>query len=213
MLLSSDGGRWTLRIYVIVNPAAGFPVARTVPRSRIPAASTIEGPEKRNTHVSRVLASSCPSFLFSAVGFSRLVFERLSFCVASWDTGKHVSDTTASSRRPAPNSPLVHFLLHRNIFDFTPSKGTNLLAASVAINAVSRVLTDYVDDRLGRQNTLILTLLLAASSIFAFWLSSALITTSSSTSLWLAFIVFYSFSAGGHYGLFPALITEVFGIR
>lgn len=97
---------------------------------------------------------------------------------------------------------------------FTASKGANLLAASNVINAVCRVLTGYAGDRFGRQNTLILTLLLAASSVFAFWLSSVLTTSpSSSFSLWVTFIVFYSVSAGGYYALFPALIAEVFGIR
>lgn len=95
----------------------------------------------------------------------------------------------------------------------TASKGANLLAASNAINAVSRIMTGYAGDRLGRQNTLVLTLLLAACSVFAFWLSSVLTTSSASLSLWLAFIVLYSFSAGGYYALFPALIAEVFGIR
>lgn len=78
---------------------------------------------------------------------------------------------------------------------------------------MSRILTGYAGDRLGRQNTLVLTLLLATSSVFAFWLSSVLTTSSSSLALWLAFIVLYSFSAGGYYALFPALIAEVFGIR
>lgn len=96
----------------------------------------------------------------------------------------------------------------------TASTGANLLAASNAINAVSRILTGYAGDRLGRQNTLLLTLVLAASSVFALWLSSALsASASASLSLWLAFIVFYSVSAGGYYALFPALIAEVFGIR
>lgn len=56
----------------------------------------------------------------------------------------------------------------------TASKGANLLAASNAINAVARILTGFAGDRLGRQNTLVLTLLLAASSVFTFWLSSVL---------------------------------------
>ena len=99
------------------------------------------------------------------------------------------------------------------ILGLTSSKGANLLAASNAINAVARILIGYAGDRLGRQNTLVVTLLLAASSVFAFWLSSVLLTGSSSLSLWLAFIVFYSASAGGYYGLFPALIAEVFGIQ
>lgn len=93
------------------------------------------------------------------------------------------------------------------------SQGSNLLAASNAISAVSRILTGYAGDRLGRQNALVLTLFLAASSVFAFWLTSVLTTASTSLSLWLAFIVIYSFSAGGYYALFPALIAEVFGIR
>lgn len=93
------------------------------------------------------------------------------------------------------------------------SKGANFLAASNAINAVSRILTGYAGDKLGRQNTLMLTLLLAACSVFAFWLTSLLSTSSTSLSLWVAFIVLYSFSAGGYYALFPALIAEVFGIR
>jgi MFS family permease len=97
---------------------------------------------------------------------------------------------------------------------FDASKGANLLAASNAVNAVCRVMTGYAGDRLGRQNTLILTLLFAATSVFAFWLTSIQSTSSpSSFSLWLAFIVFYSISAGGYYALFPALIAEVFGIR
>jgi MFS family permease len=98
----------------------------------------------------------------------------------------------------------------------TASDGANWLAASNAINAVSRVLVGYAGDRLGRQNTLVMTLLLAASSVFAFWLSSVLTTagpSSSTPSLWAAFIALYSFSAGGYYSLFPALIAEVFGIR
>lgn len=109
--------------------------------------------------------------------------------------------------------PLSFIPSYTVVVGLDASQGANLLAASNAINAVSRVLTGYAGDRLGRQNTLLLTLLLAAVSVFAFWLSSVLATTSSSLSLWLAFIVTYSLSAGGYYALFPALIAEVFGIR
>ena len=109
--------------------------------------------------------------------------------------------------------PLSFIPSYTVILGLTASKGANLLAASNAINAVARILTGYAGDRLGRQNTLVLTLFLAASSVFAFWLSSVLTTSSASLSLWFAFIVFYSVSAGGYYGLFPALIAEVFGIH
>jgi len=58
-----------------------------------------------------------------------------------------------------------------------------------------------------------MTLLLAAGNVFAFWLGSVQSSSAEhSSGLWIAFIVFYSFSAGGDYALFPALIAEVFGI-
>jgi MFS family permease len=184
-LLSSVGGRWTLRIYALFNLIAGLPIAWAVPRSRFAAVSTADGPERRDTHVSRALAMRW-TFVFSAVA--------------------------AFLQAAGAQLPLSFIPSYTVSLGLTASKGANLLAASNAINAVSRILTGYAGDRLGRQNTLVLTLLLAASSVFAFWLSS-LMTTTASYSLWLAFIVFYSFSAGGYYGLFPALIAEVFGIR
>ena len=109
--------------------------------------------------------------------------------------------------------PLAFIPSYTVVLGLSVAKGSNLLAASNAINAVSRILTGYAGDRLGRQNTLVLTLLLAASCVFAFWLTSVLTATPNSISLWLAFIVLYNIFAGGYYALFPALITEVFGIR
>ncbi|KAK8112040.1 uncharacterized protein PG998_008497 [Apiospora kogelbergensis] len=186
-LLSSVGGRWTLRIYAGFNLVAGLPVAWSVPRSRFAAGSAAEPPERPNTHVSRALASRA-TFIFSAVA--------------------------AFLQAAGAQLPLSFIPSYTVVLGQTASNGATLLAASNAINAVSRVLTGYAGDRLGRQNTLILTLLLAALSVFAFWLSSVLAATASASfSLWVAFIVLYSVSAGGYYGLFPALIAEVFGIR
>ncbi|KAB5518919.1 major facilitator superfamily domain-containing protein [Coniochaeta sp. 2T2.1] len=185
-LLSSVGGRWTLRIYAVFNLVAGLPIAWAVPRSRFAPVSTADGPERPNTHVSRALALK-PTFLFSAIA--------------------------AFLQAAGAQLPLSFIPSYTVALGLTASKGATLLAASNAINAVSRILTGYAGDRFGRHNTLVLTLLLAACSVFAFWLSSVLTTGSVSLSLWLAFIVLYSFSAGGYYALFPALISEVFGIR
>ncbi|KAI2634782.1 major facilitator superfamily domain-containing protein [Hypomontagnella submonticulosa] len=185
-LLSSVGGRWTLRFYAGFNLVVGLPIAWAVPRSRFATISTADGQERRNTHVSRALGSR-PTFVFSAVA---------AFLQA------------AGAQLPLSFIPSYTVTLGQ-----TASEGANLLAASNAINAVSRIMTGYAGDRLGRQNTLVLMLLLAASSVFAFWLTSVTTTSSSSLSLWLAFIVLYSFSAGGYYALFPALIAEVFGIQ
>ncbi|KAL8930841.1 MAG: hypothetical protein Q9208_000382 [Pyrenodesmia sp. 3 TL-2023] len=180
------GGRWTLRILAGVNLLVGLPTAWAVPRSNFAASSTIGSQERRDTQVSRALASR-PTFLFSAVA--------------------------AALQAVGAQLPLSFIPSYTVNLGLSASKGSNILAASNAINAMSRVLTGYAGDRLGRQNMLVLTLSLAAFSVFAFWLSSVLTTTSSSLSLWLAFVVFYSFSAGGYYALFPALIAEVFGIR
>ncbi|RJE26958.1 Major Facilitator Superfamily [Aspergillus sclerotialis] len=185
-LLSSVGGRWTLRIYALINLVAGLPIAWAVPRSRFAGPSTADGLERRDTHVSRSLASR-PTFIFSAVA--------------------------AFLQAAGAQLPLAFIPSYTVILGLTTSKGANLLAASNVINAVSRILAGYAGDRLGRQNTLVLTLLLAASSVFAFWLTSVLTTSSASFSLWIAFVVLYSISAGGYYALFPALIAEVFGIR
>jgi MFS family permease len=185
-LLTYLGGRQTLRIYAIFNLLAGLPIAWAVPRSRFTPHSPSESPDRPNTHVSRALASR-PTFLLSAVA--------------------------AFLQAAGAQLPLSFIPSYTVVLGLSASTAANLLAASNAVNAISRVLTGYAGDRLGRQNTLVLTLLLAAGSVFAFWLSSALAGTSSAGPLWLAFIVLYSVSAGGYYALFPALVADVFGIR
>ncbi|KAI1742459.1 major facilitator superfamily domain-containing protein [Xylaria scruposa] len=185
-LLSSVGGRWTLRIFALFYVIAGLPIAFSVPRSPLSRISAAGSPERRDTHVSRSLASR-PTFIFSAVA--------------------------AFLQAAGAQLPLAFIPSYTVILGQTAAEGANLLAISNAINAVSRILTGYAGDRLGRQNLVVLTLLLSGSSVFALWVTSVLATTSTSFSLWLAFLVFYSFSAGGYYALFPALIAEVFGIQ
>ena len=184
-LLGSVGGRWTLRVFAALNLAAGLPIAWAVPRSRF--AGSGAAAERPNTHVSRELASRA-TFVFSAVA--------------------------AFLQAAGAQLPLAFIPSYTAVLGLGAGRGASLLAVSNAVNAVSRVLTGYAGDRLGRQNTLVLTLLLAAASVFALWLSSALATAESpAESLWLAFVALYSISAGGYYALFPALIAEVFGIR
>jgi hypothetical protein len=224
-LLASVGGRWTLRIYAVINLIAGLPIAWTVPRSRFASVSTADGPERPNTHISRSLAST-PTFIFSALAaFLQVSFHypgiyliegitrsgvTLSDCHCRVHLQQSLTDTYQAA---GAQLPLAFIPSYTVVLGLTASKGANLLAASNAINAVARVLTGYAGDRFGRQNTLVFTLLLAACSVFAFWLTSVLATGSAALSLWLVFIVIYSFAAGGYYALFPALIAEVFGIR
>ncbi|KAK4248347.1 major facilitator superfamily domain-containing protein [Corynascus novoguineensis] len=200
-LLSAIGGRWTLKLYALFNLIAGLPIAWTVPRSRFAGAvvTTASSSRRRrfDTHVSRALASR-PTFLLSAAAAflqaagAQLPIAFIPSYTAALGLGGSSDDGGGST-----------------------TMGASLLAASSAVNAASRVLAGYAGDRLGRQNALVLTLLLAAGSVFSFWLSSALLAPSSSmaSSLWITFIALYSFSAGGYYALFPALVADVFGIR
>ncbi|KAI0508968.1 major facilitator superfamily domain-containing protein [Xylaria bambusicola] len=185
-LLSSVGGRWTLRIFALFYVVTGLPIAWSVPRSPFASSAPTTRADRRDTHVSRSLAAR-PVFIFSAIA--------------------------AFLQAAGAQLPLAFIPSYTVVLGQTAAQGANLLAASNAINAVSRVLTGYAGDRLGRQNLVVLTLLLSGFSVFAFWLASVLTATSTSFSLWLVFLVFYSFSAGGYYALFPALIAEVFGIQ
>ncbi|ERF74255.1 hypothetical protein EPUS_01942 [Endocarpon pusillum Z07020] len=115
-LLSSVGGRWTLRLYAGLNLIAGLPTAWAVPRSQFAARSTAEDPERRNTHVSRALASRT-TFLFSAVA--------------------------AFLQAAGAQLPLSFIPSYTVILGLSASKRSNSLAASNAINTVSRVLTGY----------------------------------------------------------------------
>ncbi|KAH8585827.1 major facilitator superfamily domain-containing protein [Bisporella sp. PMI_857] len=194
-LLSVVGGRWTLRICALFMLVVGTPVACTVPQSRFPTSPAevgssplnaevdAETQERRQTHVSRSLFTKS-TFIFSALA---AIFQ------------------SAGAQLPLSFIPTYSVSL-----GLSSSQGATLLAASSAINAVSRIATGYAGDRLGRQNTLVLTVLVAMVSIFAFWLTSVV---QASSSLWYGFIVIYNIAAGGYYALFPATIAEVFGIR
>ncbi|KAI1337506.1 major facilitator superfamily domain-containing protein [Xylariaceae sp. FL0016] len=182
-LLSTFGGRFTLRIIAAFYLVASLPIAWAAPRSRFADVSTAQVPERRNTHVLRALAVE-PVFMLSAAA----------------------AFLQAAGAQP----PLAFIPSYTVILGESAQKGATLLSASNAINAVSRILVGYAGDRFGRQNLVVVTMLLSGLSVFAFWLTSVMGT---STSLWLAFIVLYSFAAGGYYALFPALIAEVFGIR
>lgn len=86
---------------------------------------------------------------------------------------------------------------------YTAGFGATLLAISNGVNSVSRILTGYAGDRWGRQNTLILTVVLSVSSVFGFWLSST--AGSGNKELWLLFVIFYGAAGGGYNALYPTV--------
>ena len=77
---------------------------------------------------------------------------------------------------------------------YSAAFGTSLLVISNAVNTVSRIAMGSIADVAGRQNTLIVSVVLSAGSVVAFWMTSA---TGYDGGLWIAFVVAYGICAGG----------------
>ena len=68
------------------------------------------------------------------------------------------------------------------------------MAINNGVNTVSRIVMGFIADKVGRQNTLVLSVLGSALTVVTFWLASAL---KNDGKLWLAFVVTYGVFAGG----------------
>ncbi|KAF7874933.1 hypothetical protein EAF04_002107 [Stromatinia cepivora] len=107
--------------------------------------------------------------------------------------------------------PLTFLAEYSVALGYTSAFGATLLAVSNGVNSISRVITGFAGDKLGRQNTLILSVILCVVSVSGFWLSST--TANGNKSLWLLFVVFYGVAGGGYNALFPTTVAEVFGLQ
>ncbi|KIM96319.1 hypothetical protein OIDMADRAFT_105917 [Oidiodendron maius Zn] len=94
---------------------------------------------------------------------------------------------------------------------YSASAGASLLAVSNAVNSVSRIVTGYAGDKCGRQNTLIVTVLVCVMSVLGLWLEST--QDGGKAVLWVLFVVCYGVAGGGYNALFPTTVAEVFGIH
>ncbi|KAM5539964.1 hypothetical protein V8D89_006467 [Ganoderma adspersum] len=93
-----------------------------------------------------------------------------------------------------------------SVLSYSSSTGSLLLALNTAANTVARIGMGVLADRVGRQNTMVLSVIFSAVSVFALWYDS-------DRARFLAFIVFYGVLAGGYSALFPTTITEIYGIQ
>lgn len=94
---------------------------------------------------------------------------------------------------------------------YSAAFGATLLAISSGVNSVSRVAMGFAGDKFGRQNTLILTVVLCVISVLGFWLGSN--SQGGNKILWLCFVVFFGITGGGYNALFPTTIADVFGLQ
>ncbi|EKM54905.1 uncharacterized protein PHACADRAFT_185733 [Phanerochaete carnosa HHB-10118-sp] len=93
-----------------------------------------------------------------------------------------------------------------SVLSYSSSKASLLLAINNAVNSVARIAMGILADRVGRQNTLIVSVLLSAISVLALWPSAP-------RPRFVAFVVSYGVLAGGYNALLPTTIAEVYGVQ
>ncbi|TFY70900.1 hypothetical protein EVG20_g2105 [Dentipellis fragilis] len=122
--------------------------------------------------------------------------------------GTFLSQTFGAFLQAAGNViPLYYLTTYSTaVLAYSSTTGSLLLAINNAVNSVSRIAMGILADRVGRQNTMIASVILSAVSVFSFWIDA-------SRSRFLAFIVFYGIYAGGYNALLPTTITEVYGVQ
>ena len=84
-----------------------------------------------------------------------------------------------------------------------------LLAISNGSSCVGRLLAGYVSDRLGRYNTMIVSLFFCAVSVFCFWLPDILISDVSNTGLLICFVMLFGCVSGSNVSLLPVCIGQL----
>jgi MFS family permease len=103
--------------------------------------------------------------------------------------------------------PATFLVEYSGVLGYEAGFGASLLAVSNAVNSVSRVGMGWVGDRVGRQNTLILTVCFCVISVLGFWLGS--IAREGNRVLWVLFVVFYGVAGGGYNALFPTVSSHI----
>ncbi|EMD32616.1 hypothetical protein CERSUDRAFT_161575, partial [Gelatoporia subvermispora B] len=93
-----------------------------------------------------------------------------------------------------------------SVLGYSSGTGSLLLAVNTAVNSLARVGMGVLADYAGRQNTMVLSVILSGVSVLALWLNA-------DRARFLTFIVFYGILAGGYNALLPTTITEVYGVQ
>ncbi|KAI9820639.1 MAG: hypothetical protein M1827_005008 [Pycnora praestabilis] len=106
--------------------------------------------------------------------------------------------------------PLTFLPEFSSTLGYTAAFGAVLLSVNNGVNSASRIVMGFTADKFGRQNTLVLSVLGSAISVWGLWLGAAV---DGARGLWIAFVIIYGLTAGGYNALFPTTITEVFGIQ
>ncbi|BCS19547.1 uncharacterized protein APUU_12375A [Aspergillus puulaauensis] len=101
--------------------------------------------------------------------------------------------------------PAFFLPLYTNSLGLPSSAGAGLVAAFNFCSAIGRLSCGFACDRLGSLNTLFLSLLLSALSIFVLW------PVSSSIGPLIVFVVINGTANGGFFSTMPTVVGNVFG--
>ncbi|KAI5123977.1 hypothetical protein M0805_006389 [Coniferiporia weirii] len=93
-----------------------------------------------------------------------------------------------------------------SVLGYSSSTGSLLLALYNGVNSIARIVMGILADRVGRQNTLVISVLLSSLSVLAFWYNASHVR-------FIVFVVSYGILAGGYNALLPTTITEVYGVQ
>ncbi|GFG00814.1 hypothetical protein IFM53868_10861 [Aspergillus udagawae] len=102
--------------------------------------------------------------------------------------------------------PAFFLPLYTNSLGLPSSAGAGLVAAFNFCSAIGRLSCGFACDRLGSLNTLFLSLLLSALSIFVLW------PVSSSIGPLVGFVVINGSANGGFFSTIPTVVGNVFGL-
>ncbi|KAI0640143.1 MFS general substrate transporter [Trametes polyzona] len=155
-----------------------------------------------------VLGIPISSVLTKKHGAAASVAGRTRVSMAMIKRGTFIYQSLGALLQAAGNMVPVYFLTTYSVsvLSYSSSTGSLLLAVNTAVNSVARIAMGVLADRVGRQNTMILSVIFSGIAVFALWYDS-------DRARFLAFIVFYGILAGGYNALLPTTITEVFGVQ
>ncbi|PMD49089.1 MFS general substrate transporter [Hyaloscypha variabilis F] len=139
--------------------------------------------QRRQTHID-ISTALTPSFLFSAAA---------AFLSASGNL-----------------LPAIFLPQFSVAIGYTSSFAAILLALSNAVSCCSQTLVGFLGDRVGRQNTLLLMIVLSTIGTLGLWMSAVI---GGEKRVWIVFVVLYGVAGGGFNALFPTMVGEVFGMR
>ncbi|KAF9465457.1 major facilitator superfamily domain-containing protein [Collybia nuda] len=93
-----------------------------------------------------------------------------------------------------------------SVLSYSRSTGSLLLALNSGVNSIARVVMGILADQVGRQNTMIGSVLLSGLSVLALWYDAP-------RARFISFVVLYGIYAGGYNALLPTTITEIYGVE